>query len=346
VFAIFIYATSFISDWKTYLVLWKVLNIFLVLSIATIIYLIIRRSIRIKLAAVLGYLLINALPNSGISIGYYFDQYDYIPIGLMMASLYLVQKNKIVGSAILCGIGMMTKIFPVVVLLASMATLGTSKKPRYFFCFAITCLLIALPWLLTNTETLKSFYYFTASRQPWETIWCFPKIQFPPVPRPASLVFPFSSSDRPYSWLFWTSAISILGLLLWRWRIDKRRLAEMAFSVLILLMIFSKGISCYFIFWTFPLLFVTYRPSIAFSVCAILMLIGNLEFAGGLVKPSTYWLVMFGRHTVLLALLIHLLAGSRNWLKLSPKYPAGDSALARSWFSRLADLLSCDKSVT
>jgi len=78
----------------------------------------------------------------------------------------------------------------------------------------------------------------------------------------------------------------------------------MLYSLLLVLLIFSKGISSYFMFWVFPSLFIICRPVSAFLICMALLLVGHIEFAGGTIQPSTYWVSIFGRHLIFLGLLI------------------------------------------
>ena len=97
------------------------------------------------------------------------------------------------------------------------------------------------------------------------------------------------------------TAASMLAYLWWQ----RRTASSMLFTrktlcLLLLLLIFSKGVSSYFIFWIFPLLFVCYRPILAFTICVVFMLVANIEFF-----VDTYWISIWTRHAMFVALFVH-----------------------------------------
>jgi hypothetical protein len=289
--------------------LWKVLNVILVVAIASVIYLSIRRrSKEAALAAAFGYLLVNATWNSAIAVGFYIDQYDYLPVLMMMLSLYLLMEGKTISSALACGISAMIKLFPAVVLPVALISLDRRNRVRYLLFFALACFVVVLPFLVVNVEPLLSFYRFTATRDGWETVWIFPDIGFPPTPSPESLATPFDGDAYSYGWLTWIMVASALVYMYWQIKVQTETAAPKRVLVLLLIyLIFSKGVSSYHVFWIFPLLFVVYRSVYAFAICAAFLFVGNIEFANASINPSTYWLSIFMRHAMFVALLIHQL---------------------------------------
>ncbi len=305
-FSLFLYGyTTIFSDWDSFFLSWKVLNIVMVLAIGFLIYMIVKRRNReMAFPAAFGYVLINATTTSAITIGFYFDQFDYLPIFIAMASLYMLMIDRPVESAWLCGIGTMTKLFPVMVLPIAVISQDLRKRVWYVLFFALACLIAVLPWLIANPRSLRSSYEFTRSRDAWETIWTWPHINTAVVPLANSLAIPYGDDSNPYSWLIGLAAAATLGCLWWQ-RKDKTKeiMPKKPLSLVLVLLIFSKGVSSYYIFWIFPL-FVVYKPIHAFVACAVLLLVGNIELVGVDIQPLTYWISIFARHAIFLTLLL------------------------------------------
>jgi hypothetical protein len=303
VFPILLYlTTSILMAYSGFLLFWQSLNVALVAGVALCIYkMLFTRDRHRALLAATGYVLINATWNSRLTIGLFVDQFEYIPIFLVMLSMYLLMRNRLVWSAVVAGIGAMTKLFPAVILLLALFSLERKHKIRYTAVFALTCIVIISPYLIGGTQPLRSWFEFSAARGGWETIWTYPQIKFPPIPNPRQLTVPFTSDARPYGWLAWLTAASMLAYLWWQRRTASRMLfARKTLCLLLLLLIFSKGVSSYFIFWIFPLLFVCYRPMLAFIVCVVFMLVANIEFF-----VDTYWISIWTRHAIFVALFVH-----------------------------------------
>lgn len=287
---------------------YKVLNVMGIGLIAYLIYrLLDREGVERALPAALGFVLINATWASHLTIGLYMDQFDYLPILLMLLSLYFLMKDRAKLSAVFCGIGVMTKMFPGVVLLIALFALERRRKIIYLVTFAVVCVAILLPYLIRDTEPLVSWYNFTASRDGWETVWHYPRVKFPPIPNPGLLITPFRNGARPYAWLAWLGAAAMLIYMVWRRRMGGRAetsFAREALCLLLLFLIFSKGVSSYFVFWLFPLLFVCYKPLPAFILCGLFILLANTEFF-----VDTHWYSIWIRHVLFIAILISQIAG-------------------------------------
>lgn len=302
VFPALLYALSaFQRELVGFINFWKILNVLLVAGIAYVIFKILEEKGRQRaLLATFGFVLINATYNSRLTIGLYMDQFDYLPTFLMLVSLYLLIKRRDALSAVFSGIGTMTKVFPGVILLIALFTLDKRQKIVYLAVFAVTCLVILLPYFIGGMEPLISLYNYSASRDAWETVWHYPQIKFPPPTETEPLLSPFRSDARPYAWLGWLGAASMLACMIWQ---RKGRagasLPQQALCLLILFLIFSKGVSSYFVFWIFPLFFLCYRPPVAFVLCAVFLLVGNIEFF-----VDTYWLSIWTRHILFIALLL------------------------------------------
>jgi hypothetical protein len=282
---------------------WKILNLLGLASMSYLVFKLLERGgMQRALPAALGFALINATWASRMTIGLYMDQFDYLPIVLMLASLYLLMNRRPALSAAVCGIGFMTKMFPGAILLVALFALDRKRKITYLVIFGAVCVAFLVPYFIRGTEPLVSWYNFTASRDGWETVWHYPRVKFPPIPDPGLLVEPFRSGARPYAWLTWLSALAMLGYMVWQRRGVPRGSAsppQQVLCLLLLFLIFSRGVSSYFVFWLFPLLFVCYRPMLAFTLCCAFILVANIEFF-----VDTHWLSIWTRHGLFTGLLV------------------------------------------
>jgi hypothetical protein len=303
VFPAFLYfATSFIETLEGFFAFWKALNVVLVSGITFMVFWALKeRSLHRAVLAAFGYALINATWNSRLTIGFFFDQFDYIPVLLLLIAMYLLVKKRFTASAVVCGVGAMTKLFPAVILLIALFMPAKRRKVGYLVIFAVTCFAILVPYIINDIEPMVSWYYFTAGRGSWETVWQYPEIRFPPVPDPDLLTYPARSTARPYAWLNFLTAASMLGYLTWR-RLKSvdATVPQQTLCLLLAFLIFSKGVSSYFIFWVFPLLFLCYSPLRSFVLCLVFLVVANFEFF-----RDTHWISIWTRHSLFVGLLIH-----------------------------------------
>lgn len=317
--------SAFQREVQGFINLWKILNLVGLALIAHLVFKILRGAGGQRaLPAALGFALINATWASRMTIGLYMDQFDYLPILLMLLSLYLLERRMLTLSAATCAAGFMTKVFPGAVLLIALFALEKKRKITYLIVFAAVCAAILIPYLARDTEPLVSWYNFTASRDGWETVWHYPRVKFPPIPDPNLLVEPFRSDARPYAWLTWLGALSMLGYMLWQYKGGPRggaSLPRQTLCLLLLFLIFSKGVSSYFVFWIFPLLFICHGPLLAFILCCVFILVANTEFF-----VDTHWLSIWTRHGLFAALLIVQMALQSR----SPRRESGQPGVSAS----------------
>jgi len=127
------------------------------------------------------------------------------------------------ASAMVCGIGIMTKLFPGLLVLAAWPLLGWRRGLRYAGIAAAACVVLALPSAIANREMFLSPARYTASRPAWESVWAYafpafhsdrggrrdPLAAMPPAPHPqiAADVFtkPYRVEDDPQL-RFWAAA--------------------------------------------------------------------------------------------------------------------------------------------
>lgn len=293
--------SGFQRDLVGFINFWKILNVALVLGITYMVFRIIAVEDRRRaFMAAFGYALINATYNSRLTIGLFMDQFDYIPTLLALISLYYLIKRRNALSSFFCGVGTMTKVFPAVMLLIAVFRLQNRQKVIYIAVFAVTCFAILLPYFINGIEPLVSLYNYTASRDAWETVWHYPKVKFPPPTQTGPLLEPFRSDARPYSWLGWLTAVSLLGYMVWLRKVRANAsFVQQALCLLLIILIFSKGVSSYFVFWIIPIIFICYRPLVAFILCCVFILVANIEFF-----VDTHWLSIWIRHLLFIGLLL------------------------------------------
>jgi len=95
----------------------------------------------------------------------------------------------------------------------------------------------------------------------------------------------------------------------------EERLATTTLVLVLVLLVFSKGVSSYFIVWVMPLVCIRLGGLRGFVVCALLLLVGNAEIAafGASRYPTTtaradtlFWAAIFARHALLALLTLRL----------------------------------------
>lgn len=105
-----------------------------------------------------------------------FINWDMWAVAAMMASLYAYQREKLVLTGILIGLGTATKIFPLFLL---GAILIHAVRTRTFFPFITATSAAAGAWLAVNLPLMffnpagwQYFYTFSAERPPgWSSVW-------------------------------------------------------------------------------------------------------------------------------------------------------------------------------
>jgi len=284
-FSVLIYLI-FSDTAKYYVMVWSVLNVSLLLGISCLIYLMLKDIVGrlLSIISALSYLLINFTWTSKIAIGMFIDQVEYFVIFIVLFALYLLLKKKVWIAAVLCAIGTLIKIFPVMLIFLAFLFLNKKDFTRFVLIFFVVAIAILLPFYVSNQEIFMSWFNFSSHRQAWESIYSYPNFNFPPIVSVEELSNPVTSSSNIGILQYLQLLILFFYTILIKKRsISKKNLPEIYLVLLnlfFIFLIFSKGFSSYFIFWFFPLLFLVYKPSYAFLIAAIFLLIGNLQFTG------------------------------------------------------------------
>ena len=217
VFPAIFYAASRVLPPENVVPAWQACNAVLLIGQAGLIFLLVRKllpegtesPVKVSLLAVLAFVAAAWQPRSMVLLGPWMDQFDYLPAFLMLLAVFLLVNRYETASAIVCGIGIMTKLFPGLLVLAAWPLLGWRRGLRYAGIAAAVCVALALPSAIANRQMLASPIRYTASRPPWESVWAYafpafsrdPLAAMPPAPHPqiAADVFtkPYRAEDDP-----------------------------------------------------------------------------------------------------------------------------------------------------
>jgi len=317
VFPALFYGLSGVVPQSAILPIWKTANACLLLGQALLVFAIVRRcsfqnkqrALHAALLASFAFLVVMFQPNSRLLLGPWMDQFDYLPTLLMLLGLFLLINKSGTASALVCGIGIMTKVFPVILVPAAFAALGWKRGLQYAAVAAVVCVIIAAPFFIANGEMFLSTYRWSADRIPWESVWAYafpgrgirePLANLPQAANPELIEQQFAVAYHPPDpgvegdhapgrsvWVnYLTAGLTAIGVVLTAAfvargkKITPHRLCRGALVMVLLLLIFSKGFSSYFIVWAAPLVCIAYPGAGGFALCALMLLLGNTELMG------------------------------------------------------------------
>jgi len=290
----------------------------------------------------IAYLLWSMSWASLVLVGVWCDHEENLILVLVLLALLLLQRRHTAGASVATGLAVMTKLFPLALVLATPRALGAKRWGRYAAGCAVVCLSVAAPFLIADPAIFLSSFRWTADRGPWESVYAFPaepREAMPPMIflRPGMeglvarsemvewlrsggkklywewrLTTPYERS-RPFEPL---TLLPILGFLACAGLVALSpggTLVTRTLGVLVFLLLFSKGFSSYFILWIVPLLFLEYGEIMGFVLGCALLLLGNLVVFA-LVKDSyaLFWTAIFARHVLLCGVGLHLVLRGRG----------------------------------
>ena len=309
-------------------VAWQCFNLVLLAGIAGLVFSVVRRRAGRETAviSVVGYCLVNLSWAGSILVGPWCDQFDYLPILLILVSLLLLLRGRTHWSAVVCGVGAVAKVFPAIMLFVAASRLKGRAVLAYFATVAAVALAVCLPFLIVNHRSFLSTYAWSASRHGWETVYLWPrdvrdpnvlKGCFPPMATREQMESLFAkpydksmdeqaAAREPWHMAalpFVCLAFLVAGVVLSRRSAGEPEHAFRATLLMLLIfLIFAKGISSYFVLWLMPFLCIVYPGFAGVGMCAALLLVGNLEFFR---FPSFFWLAIWLRHFLLVVLAWH-----------------------------------------
>jgi len=154
---------------------WIVFQGVLLLLLAGIIFLLLRRMASKKraLLAAGSFLLFHVTATGQITLGLSNDQFDLLAVFFLLLGTLLYLQGKPVFSGTAIGLGILTKLFPV--LLLPVITFRSHDRFRWIFLVSllVTCSLFVLPFFFANSTITLSTYTWTAARPAWEGVWSY-----------------------------------------------------------------------------------------------------------------------------------------------------------------------------
>jgi hypothetical protein len=279
---------------------------------------------------------------AGLPLYLWAGWWDNLPLLFLLAGWLLLLDGRHKRSALLAGVGVMTKMFPVLLLPLAVSTLPTwRRKIIYGLAFLACVAALVLPLALGNpTMTLASFQNIV-SRPSWETVWALldgyygygtvaalPDRLMPTSARQAS-------HTSPLPWgaitLFFGGCFAGLYLFVWtrhRRQQGEARLLTAALALsMCLLLLYSKGYSPQYLFWLAPFLVVAYPTRRMAAMLGVLFVVNLIELPVYInLFPDQVWLLYgtVGVRTGLLLWIAALLAAEllRGWRERHASVPA------------------------
>jgi len=178
------------------------------------------------------------------------------------------------------------------------------------------CAAIAAPFLAADSDAFLSTWRWSADRIPWESTWAwmfpghgtrYPVANLPEIRSPQLIeqqfAQPYPTGDEAeprgnsvnlITVALGTAATLVAGFFLARARrrnldflADAGAATRMTLVFLLILMVFSKGFSSYFLVWAAPLICAACPGAGGFALCGLLVVLGNTELLGILADNAT-----------------------------------------------------------
>ncbi len=266
--------------------------------------------------------------------------FESYPLFFFLLGLYLLLRGRPLWSAIVCGIGFMIKLIPVILLPVGLRLPRAEKWPLairrlnlrldvrhvvfYLVTFVLTTILIGLPFYLLNPQLVWGSFVISSAREPWETVWALLEgkydygiipldmrdISWQPRPLASSLPWP----------LITLGFVAIFGFIYTRpvaWH-QPRNIVALAGFTLCLFMLYSKGYSPQWLGWVlvFIALLLPNLRGVFYALAASLanLIEANIFF---IVVPDEHWLLIA---TVGVRTLIFVLVGIECLFILRPSW--------------------------
>lgn len=248
--------------------------------------------------------------------------FDNLPTLLFLSSLYLLLTERRHLSALAAGLGLVTKLFPILMLPLALASL---RKIRAQIGYLLAAVLLAgfvlLPFLLASRTMFFASLRNMASRPSWETVWAvlcgfYGYGLVAPLAEhlnPATAVW--GNHADPLPWGLITLTFGFIYLLFYKgiWGVRQRAqlVAAAAFGITLLL-IYSKGYSPQYLTWVAALIVVLFpnRRGVIYlgglSLLNLMELPGYFSFFPG--HPELFVVTVLARTGVLVLLASDCLA--------------------------------------
>jgi len=243
--------------------------------------------------------------------------YEPVPLFFLLLSLYLALRGRFVSSALFTGIGIMTKLFPIVIVpMVMRRTARVGQLAIYLVTLTATTVAISLPFVMTRPDFVWAFVRSTLNRPTWLSVWALFDgnylygVAVPVIDR-------FTTSDLGAATTthlpWWLIHLFFLGVFLFFFtrRVDWRDpVKSIAFAGLTtnLFLLWSKGFSGQFIVFVLPfvLLLMPNLRGILYSALLSVIWVAEWPIAFNVLEGQDWiivWIVA-ARTMVLVALCI------------------------------------------
>ena len=277
--------------------------------------------------------------------------FESLPLFFFLLGLYLLLRRRSVSSALLTGLGFLTKLLPF--LLIPVAVRVVPDRPdfgetpgrdawrlslprlnleldarhslKYLAVFVITVMTAAVPLYLVNPRLVWASLVINNVREPWQTVWALLvgnyRYGIAPLDMRDLDWQPVASSGATLPWAWISLAFGLVFAWMYTrrfdWRQPKNIVAFTGFTVM-LFMLYSKGYSPQWLGWA--LVFVALLlPNLRGAVYACVVTVVNYLEANVFftMLPGEHWLMVV---TVCVRTIVFLMLGFEFVLILMPRW--------------------------
>jgi hypothetical protein len=266
--------------------------------------------------------------------------FESYPLFFFLLGLYLLLRGRPLWSAIVCGLGFMIKLIPIVLLPVGLRLPREEKRRHtiswlnldldirhvvaFLSVFVLIVVLIGLPFYLLDSRLVWGSLTISNARAPWETVWALLEGRFdygiiPLDMRDLSWVPAGTTSGLP--WPLITLAFAALFAVIYTrpfdWKQPRNVVALSGFTV-VLFTLYSKGYSPQWLGWVlvFVALLIPNRRGVFYAVVlsGVNLIEANIFFT---IVPDEHWLLML---TVGVRTLVFILVGAECVFVLRPSW--------------------------
>lgn len=267
--------------------------------------------------------------------------YDPLPVLFTVLSIYLLIKCNVKSSAVFLGLGVVTKLFPVILFPVFFKYLKTSKDKAIFsIIFSAVLIVFFMPFMAANVEFFFSPYYWQSGRPPWQSMYTF-FAWFSHMPFNYSQAYYWG--DTQISWIavgiapkletltvaiprqpgMWWNIVSVIGMLLsmapvFIKKIEaKNELLDWSLYSIIVFMFWNIGWSPQYVLFILPLVLFLFRKNPINGIFLAFVLQVSVGLAYPVLLPFAmsgapvfiiwYWLAELVRYLIFIFIILVIL---------------------------------------
>jgi hypothetical protein len=268
-----------------------------------------------------------------IAVWYSIGWFDALAVLALLGSLLALLMRRAAASGVLIALGTLTKVFPIVVLLAGLILIPRDVARRVVLAMVVTTLIVLVPLAFAPRDLVAASVAALLFREPWETIWAVLAGNYtwgimPPIEQRLTAETALTPSDSALGPLTMVLQLTLAAVAViaagsvWRAGVREPRYVFAVVSMgVTALLLGSKGFSPQFSTWIIPLVLLVWPNPvgvayvIALSICVVLTY-SPLYHAIGI--PMHVTLIALLRTVVLAGLFYHL---ARLIQRVAPLWP-------------------------